>query len=201
MQWETTLRNDWLSQIVTRIGSAMKIRLLTGARPANCAAAETGTLICQITCPSTYFLTPSGGIMVKTGSWAGTAAAVGVISYARFLDNAATTVYNQAEVTKAMSLLTTASTAATLSVLTFASTAGIELGEGVRGTGVEPGTVVLALTATTVTMSRATVTGIASGARITFGDTSGDTFLNVVDITSIGQSIIVDEFSIIAPGA
>lgn len=201
MQWETTLRNTWLSAIPTAVGTAMKIRLLTGPMPANCAASETGTLICQITCPSTYFGTPSGGIMAKTGTWSGTASAVGVISYARFLNNAGSTVFNQSEVSKAMSLLTSALTAVNGIILNFASTAGVEVGEGVRGTGIESGTVVLALTSTTVTISKASTAGVANGARITFGDTTGDTFLNVIDITSVGQSIIVDEFSIIAPGA
>lgn len=201
MQWAESLRNTWLSAIPTAIGTAMKIRLLTGTMPANITDAETGTLICEITCPSTYFGTPSGGLMDKIGTWAGTASATGVISYARFLDNAKTTVYNQSEVTKAMSLVTSALTAVNGIILNFASTSGVEIGEGVRGTGIEPGTVVLAVTSTTVTISKASLTGVASGARIIFGDTSGDTFLNVVDITSVGQSIVVDEFTFVAPGA
>lgn len=201
MQWKESLRNTWLSDIPAAIGTAMKVRLLTGAMPANITDAETGTLICEITCPSTYFGTPSGGMMAKTGTWSGAAVATGVISYARFLDNAKTAVFNQSEVTKAMSLVTSALTAVNGVILNFASTTGLEVGEGVRGTGIETGTVVLAITSTTVTISKASTAGVASGARIIFGDTSGDTFLNVVDITSIGQSIIVDEFTIIAPGA
>ncbi len=201
MQWGTTLRNAWLDLIETTIGTSMKIRLLTGDAPANCAASETGTLICQITCPSNYFNPASGGIMAKTGSWTGTASATGVIGYARFLDSAGSVVHGQAVVSKAISLLTSASTPANSITLTFTDTAGVDVGAAVRGTGIQPGTTVLAITSTTVTISIASTGGVSSGARITFGDTSGDTFLNVIDITSIGQPIVVDEFSMIAPGA
>lgn len=201
MQWGTTLRNAWLSLIESTIGASMKIRLLTGDAPANCAAAETGTLICEISCPSNYFNDPAGGIMVKTGSWSGAASATGVIGYARFLDSAGSVVHCQAVVSQAVSLLTTASTAASNNTLTFSSTAGVDVGAAVRGPGVQAGATVLAVTSTTVTISIASIGGVSSGARITIGDTSGDTFLNVVDITSIGQAIVVDEFSIIAPGA
>ncbi len=201
MQWGTTLRNAWLDLIETTIGTSMKIRMLTGDMPANCAAAETGTLICEITCPSSYFDPASGGIMAKSGSWSGTAVATGVIGYARFLNNAGSVVHSQAVVSQAISLTTSSSTAANSITLNFTDTAGVDVGAAVRGTGIQPGTTVLAITPTTVTISIASTAGVSSGARITFGDTSGDTFLNVVEITSIGQPIVVDEFSIIAPGA
>jgi hypothetical protein len=201
MGWGDTLRNAWLQKIPDTIGTAMKIRLLTGAVPANCAATETGTLICEISCPSTYFDTPASGQMAKVGAWAGTSSAIGVIGYARLLNSAGTVVHGQALVSKAMSILTSSLTAVNGIILNFSSTSGVTVGDQVRGTGIETGTIVLALTSTTVTISRASTAGVASGARITFGDTSGDTFLNVTDITSIGQAISVDEFTIIAPGA
>lgn len=201
MQWGNTLRNGWLDYIEATIGTAMKIRLLTGSAPANCAASETGTLICQITCPSNYFDAAVNGVMAKTGTWTGTASAIGVIGYARFLNNAGTVVHGQADVSKAMALLTSALTAANSNILNFSSTSGVIVGDSVRGTGISTGSTVLAVAATTVTLSIASTAGVANGARITFGDTSGDTFLNVIDITSVGQAITVDEFSMVAPGA
>lgn len=201
MQWGTTLRNAWLDLIESTIGPGMKIRLLTGDAPANCAATETGTLICEITCPSNYFDAAVNGIMTKTGTWSGTASATGVIGYARFLDSTGSVVHCQTLVSQAISLLTSASTPANSITLTFADTAGVDVGAAVRGTGIQTGTTVLAITPTTVTISIASTAGVASGARITFGDTSGDTFLNVIDITSVWQPIVIDEFSMIAPGA
>ena len=201
MQWGTTLRNAWLDLIETTIGPGMKIRLLTGDAPANCAATETGTLICEITCPSNYFDAAVNGIMAKTGTWSGTASAIGVIGYARFLNNDGSVVHGQAVMSQAVSLLTSAATPANSITLTFASTAGVDVGAAVRGTGIQPGTTVLAVAPTTVTISIASTGGVASGARITFGDTSGDTYLNVIDITAVGQPIVFDEFSMIAPGA
>lgn len=201
MQWGTTLRNAWLDLIESTIGTGMKIRLLTGEMPANCAASETGTLICEITCPSDYFAAASGGIMAKTGTWSGTSSAIGVIGYARFLNSAGSVVHCQSVISKAASVVTSASTAVNGVVLTFTSTTGVEVGEGARGAGIPTGATVIAVTSTTVTISMACLSGVASSTRITFGDTTGDTFLNVIDITGIGQSITVDEFSLVAPGA
>lgn len=201
MQWGTTLRNAWLDLIETTVGTSMKIRFLTGAMPANCAAAETGTLICEMTCPSNYFNAASGGAMEKTGTWSGTSVATGLIGYARFLNNAGSVVHGQATTSQALSLTTSASSAANSNVLTFTSTTGVYVGYGVYGVGIETGSTVLAVTSTTVTMSMASTAGVGSAARITFGDITGDTFINVVDITSVGQAIVFDEFSIVAPGA
>ena len=200
MQWGTTLRNAWLDLIETTIGTGMKIRLLTGPAPATCASAETGTLICQITCPSDYFEAAANGLKAKAGTWSGTAVATGVIGYVRFLNSAGTVVHGQGVVSQAMSLVTSSATLANSNTLNFSSTTGVLVGAAVRGVGVAVGSTVLAVTATTVVISLASTAGVSSGARITFGDTSGDTALNVIDITAIGQSIVFDEFSILAPG-
>ena len=200
MQWGTTVRNAICDVIESTIGTSMKIRLLTGDMPANPAATETGTLICEISCPSDYFAAASGGVKAKSGTWSGTSVATGIIGYARFMNSAGSTCHAQALVSKATALVTSASTPNNSVTLTFTSTTGVEVGDSVRGIGILEGATVLALTSTLVGLSMACPSGVASGARITFGDTSGDTLLNAIDITTVGFTITADEFSLVAPG-
>jgi hypothetical protein len=70
--------------------------------------------------------------------------------------------------TQVASLTTTASTADGNAVLTFASTTGLWIGMRVTGTGIPAGATIAALTGTTVTLSAASVGGVANGASIAF---------------------------------
>ena len=170
--------------VETTIGPGMKIRLLTGDAPANCAATETGTLICEITCPSNYFDAAVNGIMAKTGTWSGTASAIGVIGYARFLNNDGSVVHGQAVMSQAVSLLTSAATPANSITLTFASTAGVDVGRlfaaPASSRNHRPGR-----RAHHGDHQHCQHGRRCMGTRIYFGDTSGDTHLNVIDITAV----------------
>ena len=201
MQFGTTERNAICDAFETSVGTAPKMRFLTGSMPATPATAETGTLISQLTLPSDWLNAASGGAKTKNGTWSGTAAATGVIGYCRIKDSAGTTVRWQGTVTQAITLTTSASTAANGNVLTFTSTTGVSATQAVRGTGIETGTTVLAVTSTTVTLSLASLAGVASGASITFGDTSGDMTINTTTVSAIGQAITVDTWTLTAGGA
>lgn len=61
LQYSTTLRNNQLDAIETTAGTSAKIRVLTGSAPANCAAAETGTLLVQFEMASDWAAAASGG--------------------------------------------------------------------------------------------------------------------------------------------
>ena len=52
VQFSTAVRNAWLDTTESTIGTSPKLQIRTGAQPANCAAAATGTLLAEITCPA-----------------------------------------------------------------------------------------------------------------------------------------------------
>ena len=52
IKYSTAVRNAQLDAIETTIGVSPKLRILTGTAPANCAAAQTGTLLAELTLPS-----------------------------------------------------------------------------------------------------------------------------------------------------
>lgn len=54
-------RNSRLDSLVTAIGNAAQIRIFTTPRPANVAAAETGTLLAELTGGSPFAPAASGG--------------------------------------------------------------------------------------------------------------------------------------------
>jgi len=199
IQFSDTLRNALLDAYELTIGTSPKLRLYTGARPANTAAAASGTLICELTLPSDWQAAPSGGSSAKQGTWSGTTVAAGDVGYYRMYDSAGSTCHEQGDVSQAITLTTSALTAAGNNVLTFTATTGVTAGQNVAGTGVPVGATVLSSTSTTVTMSGASVGGVLSGAAISFGDTSGNLKLNNVTFT-IGQGVVIDEKTMIAPG-
>jgi hypothetical protein len=72
MQYSTTLRNNQLDAIETTIGTSPILEIRSGAKPANCAAADSGTLLCSIELPSDWMAAASGGSKGKSGTWSGT---------------------------------------------------------------------------------------------------------------------------------
>jgi hypothetical protein len=92
---------------------------------------------------------------------------------------------------------TTALTAANGNVLTFSSTTGIAVGMRVTGAGILPSTYVIALTGTTVTLSRSSTAGVASAASITH---NWDCTLDNPSIAE-NQSVTVQSFNLSASGA
>lgn len=61
LQFSTTLRNDLLDRIETTTGTAAVLKLWTGAQPATCAAADSGTLLASITLASDWASAASSG--------------------------------------------------------------------------------------------------------------------------------------------
>lgn len=99
LQLSVSVRNASLDAFESTAGATAKLRLLTGSPPANCAASETGTLLCEITLPSDYMAAASSGSKAKSGTWSGTGSAAGNVGYFRVVDNAGTTAHAQGTVT------------------------------------------------------------------------------------------------------
>lgn len=99
VQLSVASRNARLDAIETAVGTAPKLQLRTGAQPANCAAADSGTLLCEMTLPSDWASAAASGAKAKSGTWSGTGAAAGTAAHFRLKDSAGTTCHMQGSVT------------------------------------------------------------------------------------------------------
>lgn len=61
LQFSTEVRNAILDQIETTVGASPILRIRTGSAPANCAAADTGTLLAEITLDADWAAAASSG--------------------------------------------------------------------------------------------------------------------------------------------
>lgn len=95
IQYSVGVRNNQLDQVESTIGTSAKLQLRSGAAPANCAAADSGTLLCEITLPSDWMNAAASGSKTKLGTWQGTGAAAGTAGHFRLKDNAGTTTHMQ----------------------------------------------------------------------------------------------------------
>src|SRR6185503_5113714 len=68
-QYSTDLRDARNDSIETFLGSSPICELRSGAAPANCAAADTGTLIASMALPADAFAASSAGVKSKLGTW------------------------------------------------------------------------------------------------------------------------------------
>lgn len=69
LQLSTTVRNATLDAIETTIGTSPTLEIRTGAAPANCAAADSGTVIATMTLPADWANAASGGTKTLLGTW------------------------------------------------------------------------------------------------------------------------------------
>lgn len=100
VQMSTTLRNAILDQIESTIGTAPILKIRTGAQPANCAAADSGTVLATITLPSDWMAGASSGSKSKSGTWEDASAdATGTAGHFRIYDSGGTTCHFQGSIT------------------------------------------------------------------------------------------------------
>ena len=95
LQYSVAVNNARLDAVETTTGATAKLRIYTGAAPANCAAAATGTLLVDMTLPADWMDAASSGSKAKAGTWSGTGVAAGTAGYFRIVDNAGTTAHVQ----------------------------------------------------------------------------------------------------------
>ena len=69
LQFSTTVRNAQLDAVETAIGVSAVLKIRTGAPPANCAAADSGTVLATCSLASDYLAAASGGSKAKNGTW------------------------------------------------------------------------------------------------------------------------------------
>lgn len=100
LQFSTTVRNARLDVVESTISTAPILRIRTGAAPANCAAADSGTVLATMTLPSDWMAAASSGAKALSGTWQDTSAdASGTAAHFRLYDSAGTTCHIQGTVT------------------------------------------------------------------------------------------------------
>lgn len=99
-QVSVAVRNAMLDAFETTIGTAPLCEGFTGAPPANCAAADTGTKLWSMTLPSDWMSAAAAGSKALLGLWQDASAnAAGTCGHYRIKDSAGTTCHDQGTVT------------------------------------------------------------------------------------------------------
>lgn len=100
IQHSTAVRDARGEAYETAIGTSPKLEFFTGAQPANCAAADSGTKLTSMSLPADWLSTASGG-SAKTllGSWTTTGIAAGNAGYYRIKNTAGSTCHEQGSIT------------------------------------------------------------------------------------------------------
>lgn len=99
LQYSTTVRNAKLDAVETAIGVSAILRIRSGAAPANCGTADSGTVLATITLPSDWMAAASGGTKALSGTWQDAAAdANGTAAHFRIYDSGGTVCHIQGTV-------------------------------------------------------------------------------------------------------
>ncbi len=100
IQLSTAVRNARLDAIETAIGASAILKIRSGAAPANCAAADSGTVLATVNLPSDWMAAASSGSKAKSGTWEDTSAdATGTAAHYRLYASDGTTCHLQGTVT------------------------------------------------------------------------------------------------------
>lgn len=100
VQLSTAVRNAMLDAIETAVGASAILKIRTGAQPANCAAADSGTVLATLALPSDWMSAAASGAKAKTGTWQDASAdATGTAAHWRLYASDGTTCHAQGTVT------------------------------------------------------------------------------------------------------
>ena len=92
IQLSDAVRNARLDVIESTIGAATaRLKIRTLAQPANCAAADVGVVLADMTLTADWMATATGGTKAKAGTWQDASAdAAGTAAHFRLYDSAGT---------------------------------------------------------------------------------------------------------------
>lgn len=98
IQLAVSTRNARLDAIETDAGTSPVLKIRTGAQPADCAAADSGTVLVTINLPADWMSAAASGVKDKTGTWQGTATGTGTAAHFRLYKSDGTTCIMQGSV-------------------------------------------------------------------------------------------------------
>lgn len=100
LQHSTGFRNALADLFESHVGTSAVLKVFTGAQPANCAAANSGTELASLTLPSDWMAAASGGAKAMAGAWQDAAANNnGTAGHFRIYASDGTTCHHQGSVT------------------------------------------------------------------------------------------------------
>lgn len=100
LQYSVSVRNAQLDALETTCGASAILRIRSGTVPANCAAADSGTVLATINLPSDWMAAASSGSKAKSGTWEDTSAdATGTAAHWRLYASDGTTCHAQGTIT------------------------------------------------------------------------------------------------------
>lgn len=100
IQLSTAVRNARADSVETQIGTSAVLKIRTGSPPADCATADSGTVLATCNLPSDWMAAASSGSKAKTGTWEDTSAdATGTAAHFRLYASDGTTCGMQGTVT------------------------------------------------------------------------------------------------------
>ena len=100
LKYSVAVRNARLDAIETTVGTSAILKIRTGAPPANCAAADSGTVLSTVNLPSDWMAAAASGEKSKSGTWEDTSAdATGTAAHFRIYDSGGSTCHIQGTVT------------------------------------------------------------------------------------------------------
>jgi hypothetical protein len=100
VQLSTAVRNARLDTIESTIGTAAILKIRTGAAPADCGTADSGTVLATLSLPSDWMAAASAGSKGKSGTWQDSSADnSGTAAHFRVYDSGGATCHLQGTVT------------------------------------------------------------------------------------------------------
>ena len=100
LQYSVTVNNARLDAIESTISTSAIMRIRTGAPPATCATADSGTVLATLNLPSDWMAAASSGAKAMAGTWQDASAdATGTAAHFRIYDSGGTTCHIQGTIT------------------------------------------------------------------------------------------------------
>jgi hypothetical protein len=100
LQLSVAVGNARLDSIETTVGTSPIMTIRSGAAPADCATANSGTVLATLTLPSDWMAAASSRSKAKAGTWTDASADnTGTAAHFRIHDSGATTCHLQGTVT------------------------------------------------------------------------------------------------------
>jgi len=100
LQLSTAVRNAVLNVVESTIGASPVLKIRTGSVPANCATADSGTVLATMTLPADWMSDASSGSKALSGTWQDSSAdATGTAGHFRIYASDGVTVHAQGTIT------------------------------------------------------------------------------------------------------
>lgn len=102
LQLGVSVRNAMLDAIESTIGTSAILKIRSGSVPANCAAADSGTVLATMSLDSDWMAAAASGAKAKAGTWEDASADAGAPTNAghfRIYDSGGSTCHMQGTIT------------------------------------------------------------------------------------------------------